>query len=428
MKEKRNIWIGVGVALALLEGWALYVLSASAEQWRPTMIVANEPQAHALYEAMVEAAHQAKTLSYHCSCDGPDSRMSFFTVHLEKPNRVRIDLNNGMSTKTTTFLADGERLRIFWSGDRPVMKVDDFSRYEGPQADVYVDMAGSPNGDEIVSEMARLGVAWSDLIWSPSVFFRGADEFEPYIDGIGYRGTNHVAGEECDVIEVSYFHAQRTRHYWLSRVDHLPRRIKEIVRLANTHVLAEDWFGVEMDAAIESRQFQWPPPEGYDAWNPPDFDEFLLRQGAEAPDFKLSSVSGDPIHLADFRGRVVWLCLWQVGWPECRDEVRYLQSLHEKASDKGLVIVGVNVADDRRIVQAFLRDEAVTFPCVLDSSAETGTLFKEGYGIMFDRAPVSFIIDPDGKVIDAWSGFDTDHTRAKAALAAAGVPDVDVQR
>ncbi len=423
MKEKQNTWIAVGVVLALLEGWALYVLSASAERWRPAMIVANEPEAQALYEAMVEAAHQAETLSYGCLCDGSDSRTSFFRVQLEKPNRARISLHNGFSKKSTTLLADGDRLRVFWSGDRPTMKVDDFARYEQPQSNVYVDMVCSPDGDDIVSEMARLGLAWSNLIWSPSVFFRGADEFEPYIDGIRYRGTNEAGGEECDVIEVSYFKAQRIRHYWLSREDHLPRRIKEIVRLADNHVIAEDWFGVEVNPSIDKSDFQWSPEDGYRVWNPPDFDEFLLKRGAEAPDFKLSSISGETIHLADFRGQTVWLCLWQVGWPQCRDEVRYLQSLQEEASDQGLAIVGVNVADDRRIVQTFLRDEAITFPCILDSSAEAEALFKEGYGIMFDGAPVNFIIGPEGTVVDAWSGFDADHARAEAALQEAGVVD-----
>ena len=127
--------------------------------------------------------------------------------------------------------------------------------------------------------------------------------------------------------------------------------------------------------------------------------------------------------MADFRGQTVWLCLWQVGWPQCRDEVRCLQSFQEEARDKRLAIVGVNVADDHRIVQTFLRDEAITFPCVLDSSAEAETLFKEGYGIMFDGAPVNFIIGPDGTVVDAWSGYDADHARAAAVLQEVGVVD-----
>ena len=138
-----------------------------------------------------------------------------------------------------------------------------------------------------------VGVAWSDLVWSPSVFFNGADEFEPHIDGIRLRGTNEASGEECDVIEVSYFKAQRTRHYWLSRKDHLPRRVKEIVRLASqNHVIAEEWFRVEIDERISDETFAWTPPEGSDAWTPPEWEEFRLKPGTEAPDVELALAQG----------------------------------------------------------------------------------------------------------------------------------------
>ncbi|MDI6449717.1 redoxin domain-containing protein [Anaerobaca lacustris] len=422
MSKKINIWILVTAAAVVVEGWALYVVGASSARWRPAMIVAEEPAARALYEAMVQAARDAETLSYRSICSGPDSGPSAYTVQLKKPNLVHVEMTNGMSTKVTTVLGDGDRVRIFWSGDRPFLKVDDFERNEPTQSNVYVDMTGSPA--EVADEMARLGVAWSDLVWSPSVFFNGADEFEPHIDGIRLRGTNEASGEECDVIEVSYFKAQRTRHYWLSRKDHLPRRIKEIVRLAgHNRVIAEDWFRVEIDERISDETFAWTPPEGSDAWTPPEWEEFLLKPGTEAPDFELALAQKGVIRLSDLRGKVVWLCLWQVGSPECREQMRYLQSLHEKTKDTPLAVLGANVTDDRRIAQAFLRDEAISLPCVLDSSEEVAKLFAEGYGMKSSDGPVNFVIGRDGKIVDAWYG--QDRNRAPAALQAAGVQDVD---
>lgn len=422
MRKKTNIWIVVTAAAVIVEVWALYVLGASAARWRPAMIVADEPAARALHEAMLEAAHQARTLSYRSFCSGPDSGPSAYSVQLKKPNLVRMEMTNGMSTKVTTVLADGDRLWISWSGDRPFLKVDDFECYERTQSNVYVDVSGSPA--DVAGQMARLGVAWSDLVWSPSVFFNGADEFEPHIDGIRSRGTDTVWDEECDVIEVSYFKAQRTRHYWLSRKDHLPRRVKEIVRLAgHNRVIAEDWFRVEIDERISDETFAWTPPEGSDAWTPPEWEEFLLKPGAEAPDFELGLTQKGAIRLSDLRGKVVWLCFWQVGSPECRAEMRYLQSLHEKMKDTPLAILGVNLADDRRIAQTFLRDEAIAFSCILDSSEEAAKLFAEGYGMKSSDAPVNFIIGRDGKIVDAWYGQDPNG--APAALQAAGVQDVD---
>lgn len=422
MRKKTNIWIVVTAAAVIVEAWALYVLGASAVRWRPAMIVADEPAARALYEAMLEAAHQARTLSYRSFCSGPDSGPSAYTVQLKKPNLVHVEMTNGMSTKVTTVLADGDRLRISWSGDRPFLKVDDFECYERTQSNVYVDVSGSPA--DVAGQMARLGVAWSDLVWSPSVFFNGADEFGPHIDGIRSRGTDTVWDEECDVIEVSYFKAQRTRHYWLSRKDRLPRRVKEIVRLADsTRVIAEDWARVEVDSAISDERFAWSAPEGFRGWEPPELEDFLLKPGADAPDFDLPSISGSAIRLSNLRDRVVWLCLWQVGSPECRAKMRYLQSLHEKTKDTPLAVLGANVTDDRRIAQAFLRDEAIAFPCVLDSSEGAAKLFAEGYGTISSDGPVNFVIGRDGKIVDAWYG--QDRNRAPAALQAAGVQDVD---
>jgi len=422
MRKKTNIWIVVTAAAVIVEVWALYVLGASAARWRPAMIVAEEPAARALYEAMLDAARDAETLSYRSFCSGPDSGPSAYSVQLKKPNLVHVEMTNGLSTKVTMVLADGDRVRISWSGDRPFLKVDDFERNEPTQSNVYVDMSGSPA--DVAGQMARLGVAWSDLVWSPSVFFSGADEFEPYIDGIRLRGTNEASGEECDVIEVSYFKAQRMRHYWLSRKDHLPRRVKEIVRLAGqNHVIAEEWFRVEIDERISDERFAWSPPEGFRAWEPPELEDFLLKPGSDAPDFELPSISGGAIRLSDLRGKVVWLCLWQVGSPKCRAKMRYLRSLHEKTKDGPLAILGVNVTDDRRIAQTFLRDEAIAFPCVLDSSEEAAKLFAQGYGMKSSDAPVNFIIGRDGKIVDAWYGQDPH--RAPAALQAAGVQDVD---
>lgn len=422
MRKKTNIWIVVTVATVIVEVWALYVLGASAARWRPAMIVAEEPAARALYEAMLDAARDAETLSYRSFCSGPDSGPSAYTVQLKKPNLVHVEMTNGLSTKVTTVLADGGRVRIFWSGDRPFLKVDDFERNEPTQSNVYVDMSGSPA--DVAGQMARLGVAWSDLVWSPSVFFNGADEFEPHIDGIRLRGTNEASGEECDVIEVSYFKAQRMRHYWLSRKDHLPRRVKEIVRLAgHNRVIAEEWSRVEVNSAISDEGFAWSPPEGFRAWEPPGLEDFLLKPGSDAPDFELPSIFGGAIRLSNLRGKVVWLCLWQVGSPECRRQVQYLQSVYEKAAGGGLAVVGVNLADDRRIAQMFLRDEAISFPCVLDSSEGAAQLFAEGYGMKSSDAPVNFVIGRDGKIVDAWYGQDPN--RAPAALQAAGVQDVD---
>ena len=43
--------------------------------------------------------------------------------------------------------------------------------------------------------------------------------------------------------------------------------------------------------------------------------------------------------------------------------------MYEKYHDKGLVVLGVNVADSRKIGLDYLKENKVTFPIILDISA-----------------------------------------------------------
>ena len=185
--------------------------------------------------------------------------------------------------------------------------------------------------------------------FDPSIFHRYPDPLEPYIDGIRSRGANRLRGEECDVIEISLMRARRTRYLWLSRQDHLPRKLKEIVRDAETRVIVEEWSDVKINAEIPRKILTWSPPQGWQPWDPPRLEDSLLPPGQKAPDFALRSDRGGRIRLSDYRGQVVWLYVWDTGSPQCREEIRGLQQLHQTYQDEGLAILGFNCTDDRRM-------------------------------------------------------------------------------
>ncbi len=97
----------------------------------------------------------------------------------------------------------------------------------------------------------------------------------------------------------------------------------------------------------------------------------------------------------------------------------HLQILFEKYKDKGLVILGFNCLDNKQIALEFIRENSATFPNILDSSDDAiGACF------VFYKAystPVNYIIDREGKVVDAWSGYEKGHKRALDALEKAGL-------
>ena len=97
----------------------------------------------------------------------------------------------------------------------------------------------------------------------------------------------------------------------------------------------------------------------------------------------------------------------------------HLQTLHEEYSDKGLVILGFNCSDDKGIALEFLRENKATFPTILDSSeVATRTGFS---GYRMSGVPLNYIIDRQGKIVDAWYGYEKGHKRALAALEKAGL-------
>jgi peroxiredoxin/outer membrane lipoprotein-sorting protein len=420
--EKRiKGWLLTAAAALVLEGWALYVVSASPEHWRPALIVKDEPAARALYEAMVQAMQEAKSLSYTSACSGPDERTSAFKVLLKKPDCFRIEVVNGPSTRYSRLVGEGGYLWIFWSGDRPFLRVDDANSYEKAHSNVYVQKATAAGKDSIENEIARLGIAWYGMILDPSTFHGLVDTLEPYRDGIRSRGKDKVGDEECDVIEVGVMKAQRTRYFWLSRRDHLPRRIKEIIRTASNSITVEEWSDLMVNPEIPPKTFAWSPPQGWKPWSPPEPENSLLKKGQKAPDFELFAARGGKVKLSDYRGKFVWLYVWQVGSPSCRQEMRRLQNLYEKQKDRGVVIIGFNCTDDKRIARAFLHENSVTFPNVLDSSTVAQKMLSEDYKNRTGDVPLSYVIDPQGNIVDAWYGHDESHERATKTLEKLGL-------
>jgi peroxiredoxin len=97
----------------------------------------------------------------------------------------------------------------------------------------------------------------------------------------------------------------------------------------------------------------------------------------------------------------------------------HLQELYEKYKNKEMVILGFNCADDKKIAMEFMRENSAAFPNILDSSDEARSTYFDKY--KGSGVPLNYIIDREGKVVDAWYGYEEGHKRAFTALEKAGV-------
>jgi peroxiredoxin len=119
--------------------------------------------------------------------------------------------------------------------------------------------------------------------------------------------------------------------------------------------------------------------------------EYAAQKGAYAPQFTGMLLDGNHFDLAQLRGQWLILNFWATWCVPCRQEMPELQALYE---DTGSMVIGVNLAEDRDTVAAWLGEYQISYPIVLDPEAEIFDLYR----IM--GQPTTFVINPDGLIVE----------------------------
>jgi len=313
---RRRIGIGLGVCL-IVSFWSCLCAQEEPppdQQGAENAVFKDEPQARALYDRMIEALRRPQSLSYRSEFNwesrGREVVRCSCTVWLKKPNHFRVESRKADGTLVGTLVGDGDYLWTFWEGSRPWFSVEDRESYDKTKSNVYMKK-GTPLARHSIGH--EVGRVEAGTILDPSTFHGYTDSLQAYLDGVMGMGVEKVGDEECDVIEVSIMKRQRSWCLWLSRKDHLPRKLKEIVRVSYVMTMHETWSDIVIDGAIPAEKFVWTPPEGWQQWEMPTAESVLLKPGTTAPDFDLSLVDGSKVKLSDFRDKIVWFYIWRAG-------------------------------------------------------------------------------------------------------------------
>ncbi len=127
---------------------------------------------------------------------------------------------------------------------------------------------------------------------------------------------------------------------------------------------------------------------------------FLVQEGfEEAPGFSTEDAAGNPVDFASFRGKLVVLNFWATWCPPCRLEMPSMERLYREFRDRGLEVVTVNFMESGEQVRAFVEEQKLTYPMLLDKEAE----IAGRYGVM--RLPVTVLVGREGEVIAKAIGF-----------------------
>lgn len=131
-----------------------------------------------------------------------------------------------------------------------------------------------------------------------------------------------------------------------------------------------------------------------------------LETGDKAPLFESKDQQGNPIKLADYKGKKIILYFYpRDNTKGCTAQACNLRDNHELLKKEGYEVIGVST-DDEKSHQKFIEKYDLPFPLVADTTQEVVQLYdvwkeKSMYGRKFmGIVRTTFLIDEDGIITD----------------------------
>ncbi len=134
--------------------------------------------------------------------------------------------------------------------------------------------------------------------------------------------------------------------------------------------------------------------------------------GRAAPPLPTKALRPPGTDLAALRGKPALVDFFASWCGPCAEEAPELRKLSVALGDRATV-VAVDWDDAGGPARAFVRKYGWTFPVLADTSGTAG----ESYG--FTGLPASFVLDPQGRIVAAFHGPQSETTLRRALLEAA---------
>jgi peroxiredoxin len=139
----------------------------------------------------------------------------------------------------------------------------------------------------------------------------------------------------------------------------------------------------------------------------------VIDVGDLAPDFRVESVDGKAIELADYRGKFVLLEFWATWSPPCLDQIPYLKSTFDAlGQNPRLAMIGLSLDVKKETPRAYAAKHSLGWTQGFLGEWSRATL-PDAYGVR--GIPSIWLIGPDGRVI----AKDLNLSRIQAAVAEA---------
>jgi len=140
--------------------------------------------------------------------------------------------------------------------------------------------------------------------------------------------------------------------------------------------------------------------------------------GQPAPRFRAKTMTGEQFNNASIKGKVVLFEFWTTWCKYCEEEAELVDGIAKEFSDKGLIVLAVDVLEPDQKVKKYLVEHPRSVPIVLTKDTNLAAMYNA------QSYPIYVVIDRDGNIAAEQRGAGGE-TSLRRLLKRAGIETKD---
>ncbi|WP_327268689.1 TlpA family protein disulfide reductase [Streptomyces sp. NBC_01218] len=123
-----------------------------------------------------------------------------------------------------------------------------------------------------------------------------------------------------------------------------------------------------------------------------------VKERRAAPKLEGTTLKGEALDVADFKGKVVVINVWGSWCGPCRAEAKHFAAVSKGTADQGVQFVGINTRDNQRDAALnFETDMGIPYPSLYDRVGKLILRFPKGT-LNPQTIPSTVVIDREGRI------------------------------